>query len=191
MSIILASKSPRRQELLTMLGVKFDICVSNADETIKEGQSPDSIVKELALKKAKAVKDEHAKQGDLVIGADTIVVCDNIIFGKPKDEMDAINMLTALSGKEHYVYSGIAVLSDNKEVFDSVKTKVVFKPLTRDEVERYVKTGEPMDKAGAYAIQGLSSIFIEGIEGDFYNVMGLPLFKLAEILKVYFDINIV
>ncbi|MDP4153131.1 MAG: Maf family protein [Bacillota bacterium] len=190
MSIILASKSPRRKELLSMLGVKFDICVSNEDESINPELTYEELVKDIALKKVLAVKRSANISDDLIIGADTIVVCNGEIFGKPKDQNDARRMLTALSGNRHEVYSGIAAIYKGNTACDAERTEVFFRTLSNKEIDSYIKTGEPMDKAGAYGIQGLGSVFIRRIEGDFFNVMGLPLCKLTEMIKNEFGVTL-
>lgn len=189
MEIILASASPRRKEILTLLDIPFKIIVSDADETYDASLPPHFIAEALSLKKAAAVAkniDSHA----ILIGADTIVVCDGKILGKPKDEIDAKNMLKSLSGKWHSVISGVTVL-DNKSAKSKsfyVETKVKFSRLADEEIDEYVKTKEPMDKAGSYAIQGKGAKFIEEINGDYFNVVGLPLQRLYQVLKCEFNI---
>ena len=188
--IILASASPRRRELLANMGLQFTVLVSDADESgVDTSVPPEIYVQELALLKAAAVAKTIIKNKDaIVISADTIVVCDGEILGKPKDEEDAVRMLTSLSGKSHKVYTGFCVmrLSDAFTVCKNVCTEVVFKPLTREKIERYVKTSEPMDKAGAYAIQGLGAMLIERINGDYFNVVGLPVSELSDVLETEF-----
>lgn len=189
MEIILASASPRRKEILMLLDIPFKIMVSDADESYDASMPPYFIAESLSLKKAAAVAkniDSHA----ILIGADTIVVCDGKILGKPRDEEDAKNMLKSLSGKCHSVISGVTVL-DNKSAKSKsfyVETKVKFSHLTDSEIDEYVKTKEPMDKAGSYAIQSKGAKFIEEINGDYFNVVGLPLQKLYEVLKCEFNI---
>ena len=188
--IILASASPRRRELLANMGLQFTVLVSDADESgVDTSVPPEIYVQELALLKAAAVAKTIIKNKDaIVISADTIVVCDGEILGKPKDEEDAVRMLTSLPGKSHKVYTGFCVmrLSDAFTVCKNVCTEVVFKPLTREKIERYVKTSEPMDKAGAYAIQGLGAMLIERINGDYFNVVGLPVSELSDVLETEF-----
>lgn len=188
--IILASASPRRRELLANMGLQFTVLVSDADESgVDTSVPPEIYVQELALLKAAAVAKTIIKNKDaIVISADTIVVCDGEILGKPKDEEDAVRMLASLSGKSHKVYTGFCVmrLSDAFTVCKNVCTEVVFKPLTREKIERYVKTSEPMDKAGAYAIQGLGAMLIERINGDYFNVVGLPVSELSDVLETEF-----
>ena len=188
--LILASASPRRRELLANMGLQFTVSVSDADESgVDTSVPPEIYVQELALLKACAVAKTVIKNKDaIIVSADTIVVCDGEILGKPKDEEDAIRMLTSLSGKAHKVYTGICVmrLSDAFTVCKNVCTQVVFKPLSAEKIERYVKTCEPMDKAGAYAIQGLGAMLIERINGDYFNVVGLPVSELADVLETEF-----
>ncbi|MCF6092704.1 Maf family protein [Microaerobacter geothermalis] len=181
--IILASSSPRRKELLGNLGLQFEVEASDADETISDFLSPSENVMELALRKAKAVS--QWKREGIIIGADTIVVLENEILGKPRDQEDAFSMLTRLQGRIHVVYSGVALIDmDNqKEVKGFQSTKVHMVPLGSEEIKRYVATGEPMDKAGSYAIQGMGATLIDWIEGCYFNVVGLPLAFLREELK--------
>lgn len=178
--LILASGSPRRSELLSMITQDFTVIPSNEEENIKEG-SPEFIVKQLAYLKAKHVLKKHSE--DIVIGADTIVYKNGKVLGKPKDEGDAKKMLLSLSGEEHEVYTGVAIISKDKKVIFSKKTTVEFYKITVDEIEKYVKSGEPFDKAGAYGIQEKGAFFVKKIKGDFYNVMGLPIAKLYKELK--------
>lgn len=182
MSIILASKSPRRQELLHRMGVEeFTIMESRADETVKEGLSPDQVVRELAARKAEAVLHK-AKPGDIVIAADTIVTLEGTILGKPTDESDAFQMLSMLSGVRHQVYTGLAVYQGDVRIVEHECTSVCFRELSGAEIEGYIATGEPMDKAGGYGIQGRGSLFVERIDGDYFNVVGLPICRLGRIL---------
>lgn len=184
--IILASSSPRRRELLEKIGLKFTIDTSGiVNETIPVGIKPDKIVENLALKKALAVSQKY--QDGFIIGSDTIVVLDDIILGKPKNDEDAFNMLMKLQGRNHHVYSGIAIVnvSTGEQQVTHDITEVEFRTINEDEAIRYINTNEPKGKAGSYAIQGLGAVFIKGIYGDYYNVVGLPLFKLAEILHNY------
>ena len=191
---ILASGSPRRKEILSAAGVKFSVLVSDADESAVDKDAPVGIyVQELALLKAAASAKYVLKNKDaLVIAADTIVTLDGKILGKPKDEDDAFDMLKSLSNRAHEVYTGYCVMriSDGFTVCNSVKTEVLFKELDDDLIRRYIKTGEPMDKAGAYGIQGKGAILAEKINGDYFNVVGLPVSALAKTLKDEFDIEI-
>lgn len=190
-SVILASSSPRRKELLEGLGLKFTIDTDAlVNETIPRGLKPDKAAEKLALDKAQAVTSKY--DHGIIIGADTIVALDDIILGKPVSNEDAMRMLMSLQGRTHCVYTGIAVINaaTNKQYVTHVATEVDFRQIKEDEAQRYIETGEPKDKAGSYAIQGLGAIFISGIRGDYFNVVGLPLFKLAEILK-RFGVNII
>ena len=189
MEIILASQSPRRKEILSLLEKPFKIMVSDADETVEEGLPPYFIAESLSLKKAAAVA-KNIDTDAIVIGADTIVVADGKILGKPKDAEDASLMLSTLSGKWHEVISGVTVFrtTDAKSESFFVSTKVKFCELSPAEIADYVATGEPCDKAGAYGIQGLGSKFVEEIQGDYFNVVGLPLSRLYQVLKKDFNI---
>ncbi|PWK06261.1 Maf family protein [Tumebacillus permanentifrigoris] len=184
--LILASGSPRRKELLGSLGLTFDILVSEADESFAPGQPPVEIVQELAYRKASAVA--NTLNAGLVLGADTIVVCDDVILGKPEDEGDAKRILRLLSGRSHTVYTGIALVEaggEHRVVRDVRGTTVVMKALTDEQIDAYVATGEPMDKAGAYGIQGKASQFITRIDGDYFNVVGLPVSLVADHLATF------
>ena len=186
LNIILASASPRRQELLSQVGLCFKVMPSDCEEIITK-IAPDEVVKELSLQKAQdvAAKLQNNENPLLVIGADTVVSCDGEILGKPKSKEDAAAMLTKLQGRAHKVYTGVALLY--KEAEDSEWetanfaecTQVVFYPMTTEEIQRYVETGEPMDKAGSYGIQGKCAAFIEKIEGDYNNVVGLPVGRVC------------
>lgn len=191
--IILASGSPRRREILENIGLDFSVSVSNADESAvsPEGIPVGIYVQELAMLKA-AASAKTAERGALVIGADTVVSLDGKILTKPTDENDAFEMLTALSGKTHEVYTGICVTdtSDMKSVCRSACTKVTFSPLTEKIVSAYIQTGEPSDKAGAYGIQGKGALLVEKIDGDYFNVVGLPVKLLSEILRDEFDFEV-
>ena len=177
--IILASASPRRKELLSSMGIPFTVVVADADEAT-EG-SPDALVMENACRKAAAVAALHP--GRMVLGSDTVVCVDGQVLGKPKDEEDAFRMLHSLSGREHQVYTGVCLIKDGKKDVRCDKTDVFFTPLTDAEIRDYVRTGEPMDKAGAYAIQGIAGMFVEKIHGSFSNVIGLPTFLVRQMLK--------
>ena len=179
--ILLASASPRRKEILQKAGVRFSVSVSQEEETITKS-APDEVVEELAGKKAYAVLKQNQEEGILVIGADTVVSLDGEILGKPKDEEEAGSVLMRLQGRTHEVYTGVAVLRmENGEIKEHVFsecTKVEFYPVSRKEIEDYVATREPMDKAGSYGIQGAFSAYVKGIRGDYYNVVGLPVGRL-------------
>lgn len=191
--IVLASASPRRKDLLENLGIKFKIVVASCDETIDDGIGPGDAVMLLSLKKAAAAGKAIEGENALVIGADTVVVFENEILTKPKDEEDAFNMLKKLSGKVHSVMTGITVLRTSDAKCETVyeETKVSFKKITDEEIKSYIKTFEPMDKAGSYGIQGIGSMFIEKIEGDYFNVVGLPVCRLCDLLKNEFNLNII
>lgn len=180
--LILASKSPRREELLREMGYSFLVIPSLADEVIDPTLPPDKVVQQLA--KAKALDVLAAHPDDRIIGADTIVCCDQQILGKPKDADDASRMLALLSGRTHSVYTGVAIAENGIIVHSFVgETLVEFYPLFDEDIEWYVATGEPFDKAGAYGIQGKGAYLVKRIDGDFYNVMGLPIAELARYLK--------
>ena len=181
--IILASSSPRRHEILSRLGLCFIIDSADVDESVDENLLPGQAAQALALRKAQAVVS-HYTQG-LIIAADTIVAVDGKILGKPADSSDALNMLLTLQGREHSVYSGFAVINASTQQTDAgyEHTSVVFRPIDEAEARSYVLTGEPIGKAGSYAIQGLGAVFVKEIHGDYYNVVGLPVFKLAQVLK--------
>lgn len=191
---ILASGSPRRKELLELMGLEFKVIVSQADEdSVSKDLKPGLYVQELALLKASATAKEVLRNKNaVIISADTIVTLDGQILGKPKDEDDAFNMLSKLSGCEHEVYTGYCVMriSDGKAVCGKVRTKVKFKDLSDDKIRGYINSGEPMDKAGAYGIQGLGSLLIEKIDGDYFNVVGLPISALADTLEDEMDIKL-
>mgnify|MGYP001501632934 FL=1 len=182
MNWILASGSPRRRELLEMLGVPdLTIRPAKGPERATPGAGPEQTVRELALHKAQEVAQTCAPE-DIIIAADTIVYLDGAILGKPRDHDDAVRMLTALSGREHIVYTGVAVLRGGELRQAAERTAVRFRPLTSGEIERYIATGEPMDKAGAYGIQGRGALFVAHLDGDYFNVMGLPLCRLGKML---------
>lgn len=182
MGIILASASPRRRELLQMLGVS-DLKVIPADTNEEvSAPSPEETVQAIALQKAKAVA-AAAGTGDIVIAADTLVYHGQKALGKPKNSEEAFLMLRALSGCRHAVYTGVALVQGVRELAFSEKTDVFFRELSDGEIRAYINTGEPMDKAGAYGAQGRGAVFIERIDGDFFNVMGLPLCRLVLMLR--------
>lgn len=180
--IILASASPRRRELLGQMGLEFEIVVEEVDETLENEMEPCEVVKQLALKKALAVKGK-IDEDCVVIGADTVVAYGGRVLGKPQSVEDAFNMLSMLSGKRHKVCTGVAVVGRGiSEVFCE-ETSVYMKSISGDEIWAYIGTGEPHDKAGAYGIQGLGALLVEKIEGDYNNVVGLPISRLYEVLK--------
>jgi len=187
--IILASSSPRRADLLRSIGVEFEIAPSQVQERPHTGEAPADYITRLA--RAKVISIARKREQGLVIGADTIVVLDGKILGKPVDEMDAARMLRSLSGRWHAVMTGVALydVATRQEVADYDKTLVRFGQMNEPEIDWYVKSGEPMDKAGAYGIQGLAGLFIEEIAGNYFNVVGLPLplvYRLARRLGYSF-----
>ncbi|GAB2720374.1 Maf family protein [Paenibacillus thermoaerophilus] len=223
-AIVLASSSPRRQELLRSLGLEFEVRPSGADESVEPGLPPEEIVESLAIRKALHVCGELRGEGrtGLVVGSDTIVVLDGQVLGKPADAEDAFRMLKLLQGRTHQVYTGVALLDAGgvrsealglggrdgrtavrfgdigryRIVPDSpagrpeaaaghTVSQVTFHPMSDEEIRSYVNTGEPLDKAGAYGVQGIGSVFIEKIEGDFYSIMGLPLNLLYQMLLMF------
>ena len=181
MNLILASASPRRQELLKLFGIPFTVRVADIDETMDPAAAAFDEVARLSREKALAVPREKE---DIVIAADTIVVCEGKVLGKPHSEGEAFSMLSLLSGRDHQVMTGCTVLmGERAETFTEV-TDLHFRELTEKEIRRYVASGEPMDKAGAYGIQGGAALFCEKMDGDYYNVMGLPVCRLGQVLKV-------
>lgn len=181
MKLVLASKSPRRSEILKNAGIDFVVRVADADETIPAGTNPEDAVVFLAARKAMAV--ERAED-ETVLGADTVVVLDGEILGKPKDKEDAFNMIKRLSGRVHSVFTGVCAIGNGISMTFAEETKVEFYKLTDEEINTYINTSEPYDKAGAYGIQGLASKFIRAIEGDYFNVVGLPMSAIYQkILK--------
>lgn len=188
-SIILASASTRRQQLLSQLGLKFSVEPSCLDENLNYKLDFGPLVAEMAFEKAMAVAKRHEK--GLVLGADTIVVLDDMILGKPSTFKEAEEMLNSLSGRWHEVFTGLSLVdaATRRYINEFQESRVKFKDLSSLEIQNYIKTGEPMDKAGAYGIQGKGALFVEKIEGDYYNIVGLPLFKLSEMLA-QFDIKI-
>lgn len=181
MKLVLASKSPRRSEILKNAGIDFTVRVADADETIPDGTKPEDAVVFLAARKAMAVP---RTEDETVLGADTIVVLDDKILGKPKDKEDAYNMIKSLSGRVHSVFTGVCAIGNGISLTFAEETKVEFYPLSDDEIYEYINTDEPYDKAGAYGIQGLASKFIRGIQGDYFNVVGLPMSSVyKKILK--------
>ena len=182
MAIILASASPRRQELLRQVGCDFTVIVSDVAEDNGQKLPPTELAMSLAAAKAFAVV-RQVSADDIVIGADTIVVLAGQVYGKPQDGADARRMLTELAGKEHEVITGLAVAVNGKIWTGYSATVVNVRQLTANEIESYLATGEPMDKAGAYAIQGIGALLIEGIRGCYANVVGLPLVKLNDLLR--------
>lgn len=181
--IILASKSPRRKQIMEMLNIPFEIIVADIDEKINQNNDLVKEIENISFLKALKVFNDH--KDAIVIGADTIVVVNNEVLGKPKDEEDAKRMLELLQNNKHHVITGVTILSNNQsETFSNI-SEVYFNSIDDKEIEEYIKTGEPMDKAGAYAIQGLGAKFIKKIDGDFYSIMGLPVSDINIRLKKY------
>lgn len=186
--IILASASPRRRELLTQAGFEFEIQVSHKEE-IYHSTKPDEIVKELALLKAMDIAEKNKEANLIIIGADTIVAIDDRILGKPKDKEDALDMVRSMQGRSHQVYTGVAIIRYNQDgkqsvINHAVCTEVVVHPMSEEEMHEYVENENIMDKAGAYAIQGVfGAKYIERFEGDYYNVVGLPISYIYQMLK--------
>ena len=180
MSLILASQSPRRRELLGLFRRPFTVRVADIDETMDPSRPPAEEVARISRRKAEAVPRER---DEVVIAADTIVVCGGEVLGKPRDEADAFRMLRLLSGREHQVMTGLTVLRGDRAVTCTEVTDIHFRPLSDGEILAYIRTGEPMDKAGAYGIQGGAALFASRLEGDYFNVVGLPVCRLGEILR--------
>lgn len=183
--IILASASPRRKELLETAGISFTVKVADVEEVIEKNMSADKVVMSLALQKASAVAKDNPDA--VVIGADTVVVLDGEILGKPKSEENAVELLMMLSGRVHTVYTGVAIIEGEKVKNFCEATQVEFYPLEKEEAEAYVATKEPMDKAGAYGIQGRGCVLIKKINGDYFNVVGLPVSAVYRELR---DFNV-
>ncbi|MGL5650768.1 MAG: Maf family protein [Paraclostridium sp.] len=190
MNIILASGSPRRKEILENANLKFSIITSDIDERIFENEEPIQLVLRLAFEKCMSVAQKNPS--DLVIGADTIVVLDNEILGKPKNEEEAFNTLSKLSNREHQVITGMSIvnLENEKKIVDYAISNVKFKKLTDQDIKDYISTKECLDKAGSYGIQGYGALLVEEIKGDYFNIVGLPISKLSDILKINFNINL-
>ena len=183
--IILASQSPRRRQLLEQMGITdFVICPAQGEEDMGAHLPPYRLSEALALAKAREVAAQAGPE-DIIIAADTIVTLDHQVLGKPHSREEAVSMLETLSGRSHVVYTGLAVLRGGETVSDHEATEVRFRPLSREEIAAYVDTGEPMDKAGAYGIQGRGALLVEGIVGDYFNVMGLPVCRLGQILNQF------
>lgn len=190
MNIILASGSPRRKEILENTNLKFSVITSDIDERIFENEEPIQLVLRLAFEKCMSVAQNNLS--DLVIGADTIVVLDNEILGKPKNEEEAFNTLSKLSNREHQVITGMSIvnLENEKKIVDYAISNVKFKKLTDQDIKDYISTKECLDKAGSYGIQGYGALLVEEIKGDYFNIVGLPISKLSDILKINFNINL-
>lgn len=178
-TIILASGSPRRRELLTLIGLRHEVRPADVDETMLAGETPRGYAERLSRAKAGA----KATPGSVSIGSDTIVVIDGEVLGKPRDAADATRMLTLLSGREHLVMTAIAVAWNGETRSEVVEVGVRFRALRPDEIADYIATGEPMDKAGAYGIQGFGATIVDGVEGDYFAVMGLPVNRLVRLME--------
>lgn len=181
MAMILASQSPRRRELLGQMGFSFTVRPAKGEELPHPELTPAQLVEELARQKALEVSAEAASD-DVVVAADTVVAIDRKVLGKPHDKAQAAEMLSALSGREHTVYTGVAVKRGETLLVEHEATQVRFRPLTEREIDLYIQTGEPMDKAGSYGIQGCGALLVEGIRGDYFNVVGLPICRLGRML---------
>ena len=179
MQLILASQSPRRKELLGLFHIPFTVQVADIDEAMDPSKSPQEEVSRVSRLKALAVAGNSE---DVIIAADTIVVLEGNVLGKPADRRDAIRMLTALSGRDHQVMTGVTVVRGSRILTHTEVTDIHFRSLSQAEILRYVDTGEPMDKAGSYGIQGGAALFVEKMHGDYYNVMGLPVCRLWQML---------
>ena len=181
--IILASQSPRRKQLLTQIGIRnFEILVPEADETFGASLSPEEIVSSICRRKSEAARTLAGDPDAVIISADTMVFLDGLRLGKPRDQVDAFTMLSALSGRTHHVCTGVTVCQGGRMETRPETTDVIFRPLTEAEIRAYIRTGDPMDKAGAYGVQGMAALFVSGIRGDYFNVMGLPLHLLGRML---------
>lgn len=184
MELILASQSPRRRELLGGLGLPFRVLAPEIDERMDRALSPDQLVERISLEKAQAAQVLAGPEA-IIIAADTVVTLDGAVLGKPRDEADAVRMLAALSGRRHHVYTGLTVLRGDAADTGHEVAEVSFRALTSQEILDYVSTGEPLDKAGAYGIQGYGALLVEGIRGDYFNVVGLPLCRLGRMLAQF------
>ena len=180
MQLILASQSPRRRALMELFHIPFTVRVADIDETMDAAKPPIDEVARVSRLKAEATPRDH---DDVVVAADTIVVCGGKVLGKPADEDDAFRMLKLLSGKDHQVMTGLTVLRGETAIVHTEVTDIHFRELTDREIRAYIATGEPMDKAGSYGIQGGAALFAEKMVGDYYNVMGLPVCRLGQILR--------
>lgn len=181
MKIVLASQSPRRRQLLGQMGLEFTTQSPEIDESAFHGRDAQDLVETLSREKARWVARQQTPD-TLVIGADTVVVLDGAILGKPRDGAEAEAMLAALSGRDHQVFTGVTLCQGDRILTQAEETQVTFRPLTGQEIRQYVSTGEPMDKAGSYGIQGYGCLLVEGIRGDYFNVVGLPVCRLGRML---------
>lgn len=190
MNIILASASPRRKEILENASVKFEVMASSIEELTLDGESPCQMVMRLAFEKGMDIASRQ--KNDLIISADTIVVIDNTVLGKPENEIEPRKMITSLSGRTHQVITGISLinLDNNKKIIDYVISNVKFKNLSEEDINDYIRTKESLDKAGAYGIQGYGALLVDEIQGDYFNIVGLPISRLSDLLKKHFNINL-
>lgn len=184
MALILASGSPRRKELLSFITPDFEVRVSDAEEIVDPALTPEETVRSLARQKAAAVEPSLC-DGDILISADTVVFIDGSILGKPHSREEAFSMLSTLSGRRHTVYTGVCISDGKKRVDFAERTEVEFLSLSEKEINAYIDSGEPFDKAGAYGIQGRGALLVKGIEGDFYNVMGFPVARVNRELAAF------
>ncbi len=181
-TLVLASASPRRADYLRMLGIPFEVDPADVDESWIDGESPEAHVDRLARAKAFSVGSRHPSRA--VLGGDTVVVLDGVILGKPRDAEDAVGMLLQLQGRDHVVVSGLALLAETGDMLSGIsKTRVRLRDFERADAEAYVATGEPLDKAGAYGIQGKGATLVDAIEGDYYTVVGLPIPLMLDLLR--------
>lgn len=180
-TLILASSSPRRKELLEDLRISFEVSSSDVDESFDPALAPEEIVMDLAMRKAEAINADHTQS--FIIGADTIVYCQGNVLGKPENKEQAYQMLKHLADTEHFVYTGVAILANGKKTQFYEKTAVLFWDLTDEEINRYINTGEPFDKAGAYGIQGVGRLLVKEIKGDYFSVVGLPISRTIRELR--------
>lgn len=184
-TIVLASQSPRRQELLHRMGIdSFDVRVPETEETYPPGLTPRQTVEYISREKAEAARVLCTEE-ELIITADTMVFLEEARLGKPRDASHALEMLTALQGRQHTVCTGVTVRQGSRVLTESEATRVFFRPATESELRAYIRTGEPMDKAGAYGVQGKGALLVEKIDGDFFNVMGLPVLRLSRMLRAF------
>lgn len=183
--IILASASPRRKQYLSYLGLPFEVVVPDVDESTVEGESPEQLVRRLSKLKAQAVLQRLSDDDCIIIAADTVVAFEGHVLGKPKDEEDAFNMIKMLQGKVHEVFTGCTITSGNKTSNFAVSTRVTFANLDDELIRTYVKSGESMDKAGSYALQGIAAALIKKVEGSVSTVVGLPICEVRECLKEF------
>lgn len=185
--LILASQSPRRKQLLEQVQIPFTVVTSQIEEKENPDLRPEELVLSLASQKAEAVFHHH--EDHVVLAADTIVVIDGLVLGKPKNDEEAVQMLKHLSGKSHHVLTGVSIFAQGKKVSFYEKAEVTFFPLTDEEILSYVSSGEPLDKAGSYGIQGLGATLVEKISGDYFTIVGLPIARVVRVLRKEFQIT--